>query len=419
MKFIHAADLHIDSPMRGLSRYEGAPEEALRGASRRAFDNLVRAAIEEEVDLVVLAGDIFDGDWVDFNTGLYFTGRLGELTAEGIKVVALSGNHDAASKLTRELRLPDGAFKFGHDSAQTIQPDVLGLEVAVHGQSYAKRDVTTNLAAGYPEPVTGVFNIGVLHTALNGREGHGNYAPCSEDDLRTLGYDYWALGHVHTREIVSRDPWIVFPGNIQGRNIRETGAKGFTVVTVTDGQVTDVVHREADTARWFHRPVDATDAESIDDVADLVRCHLEAIADEADGRLAAVRVSISGQCGIHDSLAIQHESLEAAIRSFANELPDVWVEKILLDTRRMVDRASLVERHDGMGELFATIDSLRGSPEQLVARFSDPFTKLRSKLPRETRTGDGVDPLDPDVLARALDAAESHILAVLADGRPS
>ncbi|MGB3411618.1 MAG: DNA repair exonuclease [Microthrixaceae bacterium] len=419
MKFIHAADLHIDSPMRGLSRYEGAPEAALRGASRRAFDNLVRTAIDEEVDLVVLAGDVFDGDWVDFNTGLYFTRRLGELTAEGIKVVTLAGNHDAASKLTRELRLPDGAFKFDHDSAQTIQPEELDLEVAVHGQSYATRDVTTNLAAGYPEPVTGVFNIGVLHTALNGREGHGYYAPCSEDDLRALGYDYWALGHVHTREIVSEDPWIVFPGNIQGRNIRETGAKGFTVVTVTDGQVTDIGHREADTARWFNRRVDATDAESIEDVADLVRSHLESIADEADGRLAAVRVSISGQCSIHDSLAIQHEPLEASIRSFANELRDVWVEKVVLDTKRAVDRATLIERHDGMGELFATIDSLRGSPDQLVARFSDSFTKLRSKLPRETRTGDGVDPLDPDVLTRALGAAESHILAVLADGRPS
>lgn len=417
MKFLHAADLHIDSPMRGLARYEQAPEDELRGASRRAFDNLVRAAIEEDVDLVVLAGDIFDGDWADFNTGLYFVNRLGELTSAGIKVVTLAGNHDAASRLTRELRLPDGAFKLAHKAPETLTAEQLGLDVAVHGQSYAKRDITSNLVDDYPEPVPGVFNIGVLHTALSGRPGHGTYAPCNEDDLRSKGYQYWALGHVHTREVVSQDPWIVFPGNLQGRNIRETGSKGFTLVTVSGTEVIDVAHRDADTARWFNCGVDATSAASIDDVLDQAQTQMDATLNEADGRLAAVRVTIYGNSPTHDELITQHETVENEIRRLATSARGIWVEKVVIDTKRVVDRLQLAERHDGVGDLLATIDALRSEPDTLAERFKEPFAKLRTKLPAESRGDDGIDPTDPQVLTRALDAAEAHILAVLGSGR--
>ncbi|MCB1796433.1 MAG: DNA repair exonuclease, partial [Candidatus Competibacteraceae bacterium] len=106
MRFLHAADLHLDSPLRGLDRYEGAPVDEVRGATRRAFENLIAVARRERVDLVVIAGDLYDGDWPDYNTGLFFIKGVAQLAEEGIPVAIVRGNHDAASRLTKALRLP-------------------------------------------------------------------------------------------------------------------------------------------------------------------------------------------------------------------------------------------------------------------------------------------------------------------------
>ncbi len=166
-KFIHAADIHLDSPLLGLDQYEGAPVETIRGATRRAFSNLVQLAIRERVDFVILAGDIYDGDWLDYNTGLFFVKEVRELERAGIQVVLIRGNHDAESRITRRLTLPDKVHELPPDGPATFRFE--SLRVAVHGQSYPHQAETRNLAAGYPPPISGYFNIGVLHTALNGR----------------------------------------------------------------------------------------------------------------------------------------------------------------------------------------------------------------------------------------------------------
>ncbi len=243
-KFIHTADIHLDSPLKGLEVHEDAPVEEIRGATRRALDNLIDLAIEEEVNFILIAGDLYDGDWKDYNTGLFFSARMGRLSKAGIKVFIVSGNHDAASQLTKTLPLPDNVTLFSSKKPQFRKLDDIG--VIIHGQSYSYRAVTENLASQYPQYDSNYFNIGLLHTSLTGREGHENYAPCTLDDLKSKGYDYWALGHVHKREIISKDPWIVFPGNIQGRHIKETGAKGATLVTVEDGRIIKVEALELD-----------------------------------------------------------------------------------------------------------------------------------------------------------------------------
>ena len=238
LRFLHAADLHLDSPLRGLSRHEGAPVSALRGATREAFANLVDLAIEQKVAFVLLAGDLYDGTWQDYSTAIFLARKLGELDRAGIRVLSVLGNHDAQSQLTNALAKPKNLIVFPSNAPATHCLTDLG--VAVHGQSFPSAKVVENLAAGYPSPRPGMFNIGLLHTSLDGREGHAPYAPCKLDDLRAKNYQYWALGHVHEREVVCRDPWVVFPGCLQGRHARETGAKGCSLVHVENGQVVDV-----------------------------------------------------------------------------------------------------------------------------------------------------------------------------------
>ena len=224
MKFLHAADLHIDSPLRGLSAYEGAPVEQIRGATRRAVENLVDAAISHGVDLVVIAGDVFDGDWKDYSTGLFWIAQLARLEATRIPVVFVAGNHDAASEISRRLRLPPNVTQLSSAKPETKRFD--DLNVAVVGQGYSTKAVSADLAAAYPLADPGLFTIGLLHTSLDGRPNHASYAPTTIDTLRSRGYQYWGLGHVHQREAVLTDPWVVFPGNLQGRHARDRAECG-------------------------------------------------------------------------------------------------------------------------------------------------------------------------------------------------
>jgi DNA repair exonuclease SbcCD nuclease subunit len=172
IKFIHTADIHLDSPLHRLETYEGVPAAEIRQASRRAFENLIDLAVAEAVNFVLITGDLFDGDWKDYHTGLYFIRQMHRLKAAGIDVYIVSGNHDAAGQMTRRLPYPDNVHLFDHRRPQTHR--IGDLNVAVHGQSFAGPVVLDNLARGYPEPLPGCFNIGLLHTSLTGREGHEN-----------------------------------------------------------------------------------------------------------------------------------------------------------------------------------------------------------------------------------------------------
>lgn len=257
--FIHAADLHIDSPLIGLTLKDRTVAERFAQAGRRAVEALIAEAISSKAAFVIIAGDIFDGDWKDVTTGLFFVRAIGALHRAGIPVFMVKGNHDAESVMSRDLPYPDTVTTFRANKAETITLDALC--VALHGRSFPNR-LTAEFVETYPARREGWLNIGVLHTSLDGSRGHEGYAPCSIDDLRRFGYDYWALGHVHAAEIVHRDPWIVFPGNLQGRSVRETGAKGAMRVTVEDGRIVEVAPIVLDAARWVHPSVDLTGAES-------------------------------------------------------------------------------------------------------------------------------------------------------------
>lgn len=412
VKFIHAADVHLDSPLRGLERYEGAPTEALRGATRQAFERLVDLALDERVDAMLLAGDLYDGDWKDYNTGLFFARQMARLRAADIPVFLIAGNHDAASQITRVLQLPENVHLFSTRAPETRVREDLGL--AVHGQGFATRAVSDDLSRAYPRPCSGLFNIGLLHTSLDGRPGHEVYAPCSRDGLRALGYDYWALGHVHRHEIVDETPWIVFPGNLQGRHARETGAKGCCLVEVEDGRVRQVDQRPLDVARWFDCAVDLSEAATLEEVYARAGPPLSAALDAADGRLAAVRLRFSGVCAVHPRLRAVQDQVINECRVLANAVGGeaMWVEKVLIETRREPSAAERTARDEAFDSLLSTIRDLELDAERLSAEFSD----LAAKLPHEIRSGDEpCDPGSPEFLRQSLVEAQELLLARLLD----
>lgn len=329
--FLHAADLHLGSPFTGLALKHEETARRFASAGREAFRAVIDAAIQARVGFAVIAGDIYDGEWNDASIGLFFNREIARLHRAGIPVFSIRGNHDAVSEVTRSLPLPASVREFGHAAAETLR--VEHLRVALHGRSYAIRDVTDNLALGYPAAVAGWFNIGVLHTALSGRAGHQSYAPCTEDDLKTRGYDYWALGHVHGYEEVCRDPWIVYPGNLQGRSIRECGAKGAVLVDVSEGRVKAVRRVIADRARWAIAdvPLDGIADESL--ALDAVRNAITSHAQVAEDRLLALRVRLTGRSPLHRRLVMERTRLAEDIQAIADHVSsDLWVEKLEVAT---------------------------------------------------------------------------------------
>jgi exonuclease SbcD len=403
-KFLHAADLHIDSPLRGLSAYPGAPVETIRGATRAAVEALVELAVRERVDVVIIAGDVYDGDWKDFSTGLYFRAQMGRLHEAGIEVVLIHGNHDATSVVTRRLKLPS-VHVLSSDRPQSVRFEDAGL--AVHGQSFATRAVTDNLAAGYPAPLAGYTNVGVLHTSLSGHPGHDTYSPCELDELVAHGYDYWALGHLHDRAVLHEHPFVVFSGNLQGRHMRETGPKGATLVTVADDGVSISEHT-LDVVRFSRVRVDVGGICDDTELLERAEASLRAELRSADGRLLAARMQLSGMTSAFSALVRDRDRLDAELRALATDIgfEQVWLEKL---EWAISPPRSAADVDESLGVAMGVLRRA-GEQDSTLAELAEALRPLALKLPAEIRSGpDGIDPTDPQTIRRLLEEAQEML----------
>lgn len=408
MLFIHAADIHLDSPMLRLGRYDGAPVEAFRSATRRAFENMVSLAIDKKVDFVLIAGDLYDGECKDMNTPIAFRRSLQELGEEGIAVYIVQGNHDAQSKVSKAFRLdpPKGTHIFGTRSPSSVAFKIAEQQVAIHGQGFATEAVKENLAAGYPTAYPDHFNIGLLHTNCGGSNDHSNYAPSTVAQLATKNYDYWALGHVHKRQVLrGRQPWIGYPGNLQGRSMRETGEKGCLLVRVEDGELSDVAFYPLDHCRWEAVPVDASECECGQEVINAVMQGIATCLEGVGDRLLAARIDVTGASQAHNELTLHERHFEDEIRSMVVSRFDaqVWVEKIRFRTQlptgadqAEVDDEALAGLLAGLGEEAAMTEALAEVAVELAG--------LRAEIPSDPRLEESLPDLkDTALRAQLLD----------------
>jgi DNA repair exonuclease SbcCD nuclease subunit len=406
MKFLHAADIHLDSPLAGLRVRGDLPDDIIGHCTRRAFSAMIDLALAEDVAFVVIAGDLYDGDWKDFSTGLFFAAEMRRLARP---CFLLRGNHDARSIITSKLELPPNVRdrEFSSRTCETFTLPEFG--VALHGHSFPNRAVPEDLSVRYPDPMPGCLNIGVLHTSAEDPGEHETYAPCSVAGLALKGYDYWALGHIHQRRVLAERPWIVFPGNLQGRHPKETGAKGCSIVTVEDGQVTEVVHHAVDVLRWAALEVDAAGADEtrlIGRIADAVRA---AVA-EADGRPVLARLTLTGETALHGALLGDTDRLAAECRNAALAADaSLWVERVRIRTQPLAHAAP-----DMLDPLRAAFEAGLDDPVLTTSLLAE-LAALRHLLPAAGRAGLEL-PADTDGL-RGL-AAEAWQIAADALARP-
>lgn len=409
MRIVHAADIHLDSPLSGLDRIGAENAQALRRSTRLALAGLVSLVVERDADLLVIAGDLYDGSWHDFGTGQYFIEQMMVLRDQGIEVVIASGNHDAASQITRSLTLPEGIRLLRTDQPESIHFDDLGA--VVHGQGYASRDVQANLAAEYPTRIPGLVNIGVLHTAATGSPDHATYAPCSVSDLQALRYDYLALGHIHQRHAVLEGEFPAwFSGNLQGRNPRETGAKGALVVDLEPGSPAQVTFEPVDVARWEHIGIDATGMTDAADVSAAALGLMREKVQAAEGRAVIVRVDVTGTTRLAGRL-LDDEWLHADMTAIATQVGAV-LDKAKAHVQAPAPPDPEAQRlREGVAAAAAELAADEAVSRDLVKRLDRSIREIAAGAEGGVR----LDLTDAAVVAELLDQARDGLDALLAE----
>ncbi|MBK6427830.1 MAG: DNA repair exonuclease [Blastocatellia bacterium] len=379
IRFLHAADLHIDSPFRGLA---AAPEHvvaAARSSTLEAFDGLVSLALERGVDFVVLAGDVYDAADRSLRAQLRFRDGLDRMAGAGIEVFVAHGNHDPLDSRMAALTLPERVVVFGPEvETHEVVRDGVAI-AAVSGIGYRTRVVTENLSHGF-SAMRAPFHVGVLHCNLGGNTGHENYAPCTLSDLIGTGVDYWALGHVHTRAVLNATPHVVYPGNSQGRHINEPGPRGCYVVTVSEHGDVALDFEALDRIRWHQVDVPINDVDTVDALEVRLLGALAELSADADGRSLICRVRLSGRGSLHADLSRRGASdplLERLREALAGADPFVWIEDLAIATRPDVDFEARRMGDDLVAEI---LEAPGRSPATRGASWSRPTSRWEGCL---------------------------------------
>jgi exonuclease SbcD len=440
-RFMHAADLHLDSPFAGMTALPQGIRESLRQSTFLALTHMVQLAIQQKVDFILISGDVFDLADRSLRAQIRFQKAMQRLSASGIAVYIVHGNHDPEDGLSAKLNWPAGVHFFSTQEVEVL-PVVVenkGEIARIYGISYATAAVTENLVRrisekhagmknienvghtgltgdnghkGYTEIRSGtgnlklnsIYKIGLVHTNVDGDKGHANYAPCSMQDLLGAGMDYWALGHVHTRQLLHTDPPIVYPGNLQGRSVRETGAKGCYIVDVTEYGEAKLTFHALDAVRWQQRSLSIQGIQTEQELKERLELELEQAREEASGRAAIVRISLTGRGSIHASLqkGSMLQELITELRedetsrlqagtsrnsSFfeTNEFADkadqmptdyVWIESVQVNSGLEIDKGILLGQESFLGDLLRLSETILTDEASFAAFCSEALDPL-------------------------------------------
>ncbi len=407
-RFVHTADLHLDAPLRSLALKDKDLADLVGNATRRALERIVDLCLEEQVDALLIAGDLYDGDMRSMKTAAFLVSEMERLHRAGVSVFMIRGNHDAESVLTRELEFPPNVHVFtGHGG--TVELTDQG--VAIHGVSFAKPLAPESLLPKYKEPVPGSFNIGMLHTSLAGAAGHDTYAPCSTNDLQSHGFDYWALGHIHLRRVHSEAPYIVMPGIPQGRDIGEAGPKSVTLVTVNDGYVS-LEERFTSTVEFDRRAINLDAVDDWRDALEIVDTEIKSAAMTHSDH-TVLRLVLVGASPLAWRLRRDHDLLLEQVSNLARVQGSVWIDKII---NRLSPPPAPATGDDPRRELATLMDGL-ASDDTFLMRAEQNAEELIADLPPELRQTFGESEADhTDAIRKLLKEGIKDITARMMAG---
>ncbi len=380
IRFIHTADLHLDSPFGKLSRFDEELAKRLRNASFLAFSRIVETALSEQVDFVLIAGDIFDSEQRSLAAQLGFRKELQRLSLAGIPVYFNCGNHDPLSSWMKHLALPAGVHRFGSAGVESLVYEKSGEPMAeIAGISFEDKVVKENLALRFPPAREEIpFSIALLHGSFASSGEHAPYAPFQLRDVQDKGYDYWALGHIHKPGIMhDANPTIVYPGIPQGRDFGESGPRGFYLVELKKGEKTEIEFRPAASFLFLEKELELKEpGQETEEICAALR---EAVPENAAGVI--FRLLLRGQTPMHSAFSADPGAL---LEHINNELEDtgplIRVDHIAVHTRPEIDTERLRAKGDFTASVLARFDELekdRAARAQLLAELEAQFYKNR------------------------------------------
>jgi exonuclease SbcD len=402
LRFVHAADLHLDSPFKGMSELPLSLREQVRESTFRSLASLIKLSIHEQADFVVISGDIYDLADRSLRAQIRFQKAMELLAAHDIQAFVIHGNHDPEDGRAAMLNWPAAVHFFASDRVQTVsvEKEGRGVIAQLHGISYRTAAVTDNLSLQYRAGDSSVYQIGLLHTNVEGDPGHGNYAPCTKQDLLAAGMHYWALGHVHTRKVLHAEPAIVYPGNLQGRSIRELGPRGCYIVDVNEEGKTELTFHALDSLRWFLEEITIQGIEAEQQLRDLLEEQMETIRAAGEGRDCIVRFELVGRGAVHSMLrkgrALQEilaelrdeeskrhsRQADVEMRSDTSSgLGFVWIESIVDLTGNELERDLLLQQKSFVGDLLRLSQTLQLDEAALRAFAGEALTALQALPP--------------------------------------
>jgi len=414
--FVHAADLHLESPFQGVRAEAPAIADCLRQATLAAYDRLIELCIERRVQFLLVAGDTYDGAYRSLHAQLRFRDGLERLAKESIRSFVVHGNHDPADSWTSAIQWPASTRIFGSREVETDSVRRDGHPIAqVSGISHRERKERRNLARKFSRGDPDVFHIGLLHCNLGTNTGHDPYAPCELSDLCSVGLDYWALGHVHQRRVPNESPHVVYPGNTQGRSIREQGERGCYVVTVDENRGVRSEFCPLDVVRWVTAEVDISGLTTIDQLDGAISDAVQDVASGARPRPVVCRFALTGRGPLYRDIqqgkALQ-ELLERTREIFGSEEPFVWVEGAELGCRPELDIEKRREGSDFLGQLLSIAAELRESTPEI----GEVRRSALSALLDNDRVKKAIGELSDAEIAELIGEAELLCVAQLEEG---
>lgn len=365
ISFIHAADLHLDSPMVGLKHLPANILSRVRDSTLAALEKLTAAAIHHNVDFVILAGDLYDGEDRSLRAQSRFRTEMQKLLENDIPVYVIHGNHDHLNGTWVHLDMPENVHFFGSDVELKGLYTKNGQRVHLYGFSYRQRHILEKRIDEYQKQEPADYHIGILHGNEAGGTDHDNYAPFSIKDLYEKQFDYWALGHIHKRTILSEHPPIIYPGNLQGRNKKETGMKGCYHVTLDEFETTKTFIETSDVV-WEEVSVDTSTAHSFQEIFKLCQVTIERLRKPGIGTLLTLNLKNVQLVDWQDKRSLDAELLELLMDDENDDESFVWIVELTIQDSQPLDRNQLLNEADFYGELFAAIDDYQNL-EQAIA----------------------------------------------------
>jgi exonuclease SbcD len=403
VRILHTADVHLDSPLKSLALRDRSLRETVQAATRAAFVRIIDIALSERVSALLIAGDLFDGKERSARTAAFLIGQLDRLRAKDIRIFYIKGNHDAENPITGTLDLPDNVHVFDARGGKVE----LAEDIWIHGVSFADRHAPKSLLPRFSAPVAGAVNIAMLHTSLAGAAEHDVYAPCALSDLLGMNFDYWALGHIHKRQVHAEAPWVVMPGMPQGRDIGEAGPKSASLLTITNKKIY-VKEIQTSVVEFSTSSLDITATDNDDALRSLVREHLRTTADALTAVAGVLRLTLSGAPKRHWHILRDRDYWSEQIADLARETDHLWLDKLIFDlsTPTVNDGTSTATQ-----ELSSTMETIRGEPGFASAARAE-IDEMVLDLPPAIRTRLLPDETAVETLVRTLaDAGARRVLA--------